>query len=175
MRSYSLFGIKRIARLLMIGVSSISLVSCSNGFETKAKQQMEQTMKELAKDPSSLQISNVETIFSNDSICILHFKSSGKNGFGGVSSSKMEYIYLTWTKGNGELATYETVIKLDDKPSILKTARKDYQDKSLEPEYVKEMSEDDRKAWHIHFAASLYMIGAGREVNSDNNNNIDNW
>ena len=175
MRSYSMFGIKRIARLLMIGICAILLVACSNGFEIKAKQQMEQTMKELAKDPSSLQISNVETIFSNDSICILHYKSSGKNGFGGVSSSKMEYVYLTWTKGNGELVTYETVIKLDDEPSILKTARKDYQEKNLEPEYVKKMNDEDRKAWHIHFAASLYMISSGREVNSEKNNNIENW
>ena len=57
--------------------------SCSNGLESAAKEQMEKTMKELAKDPSSVQISNVETKFNNDSICILHFKFSGKNGFGG--------------------------------------------------------------------------------------------
>lgn len=175
MRGYGMFEIKRIAGLLFAVTSAILLISCSNRFETKAKKQMEQTMNELAKDPSSLQVSNVETVFSNDSICIFHFKSSGKNGFGGVSSSKMEYIYLTWTKADGKLVTYETVIKLDDKPSILKTARKDYLDKSLEPEYVKELSDNDRKAWHIHFAACLYMIAGGREVDSDNNNNIDNW
>ena len=45
------------------------IISCSKGLESAAKEQMEKTMKELAKDPSSIQISNVETKFNNDSIC----------------------------------------------------------------------------------------------------------
>ena len=75
-------------------------------------------MKELAKDPSSIQISNVETKFNNDSICILHFKFSGKNGFGGVSSSEIEYIYLIHTR-DGNKTKWESVRKLNDKKSIL--------------------------------------------------------
>ena len=107
----------------IICVSLVSMFGCTNGLESEAKKQMEETMKELAKDPSSIQISNVETMFSDDSICILHFKFSGKNGFGGVSSDEMEYVYLTYHDSENEFITKETVFELDKQTSILQKAR----------------------------------------------------
>ena len=64
--------------------------------------QMEQTMKELAKDPSSVQISDIKTMYANDSICILHFKFSAKNSFGAMRTSMYEYVYLVKKKNTEE-------------------------------------------------------------------------
>ena len=157
------------------------ITSCSNGLESAAKEQMEKTMKELAKDPSSVQISNVETMFSNDSICILHYKFSGKNGFGGVSSDEMEYIYITFYL-NGEKITKETALKLDEKESILEKARDSYREdkwliKNSENEKFKNMSDEDKKAWYIHFEAQMYMIFNGREVGKTKPSkyDVDKW
>lgn len=158
---------------LFICLSLVSLYGCSSGLEGEAKKQMEETMKELAKDPSSIQITNVETVFSNDSICILHFKFSGKNGFGGVSSDDMEYIYITFHDNNNEQKTKETVFKLEETESILKKARDSYRKKTWDNPNNKKLSEEDRKAWYIHFEANLYMILGGREVGKSKSSKYD--
>ena len=104
---------------------SILLTACSNGVEKDAKQQMEQTMKELAKDPSSVQISDVKTMFANDSLCILHFKFSAKNGFGAMRTSLYEYVYLVHDLNSEKESRRESVIDLEDKDakSVLDNAR----------------------------------------------------
>lgn len=50
-------------RLYLFFLVVVLTTSCSNGVESDAKQQMEKTMKELAKDPSSAKISDVKTLF----------------------------------------------------------------------------------------------------------------
>ena len=158
---------------LFICLSLVSFYGCSSGIEGEAKKQMEETMKELAKDPSSIQISNVETKCNNDSICILHFKFSGKNGFGGVSSSEIEYIYLIHTR-DGNKTKWEAVRKLDDKKSVLSQAKEDYQEKKWETDKNKNLSDEDKKAWYIHFVADLDMIFNGREIDSKDDD-IEKW
>ena len=155
----------------------VLMCSCSNGLEKAAKRQMQETMKELAKDPSSVQITNVETMFSNDSICILHFKFTGKNGFGGVASYDMEYVYMTVKEKDDNIETKETVIDLDKKESILKKARDSYREKTWETDNNKNWSEDDKKAWYIYFHAQLYMIFNGRDVGDSKQSkyDVDKW
>ena len=160
-------------KFVMFLFVAVLISSCSKGLESAAKEQMEETMKELAKDPSSIQISNVETKFNNDSICILHFKFSGKNGFGGVSSSEIEYIYLIHTRA-GNKTKWEAVRKLDDKKSVLSQAKEDYQEKKWETDKNKNLSDEDKKAWYIHFVADLDMIFNGREIDSKDDD-IENW
>lgn len=55
---------------------------------------MEALVKELAKNPESVKIENVNAIYENDSLSILHFDFTAKNGLGMESTDKMEYIYL---------------------------------------------------------------------------------
>lgn len=162
---------------LFICLSLVSLYGCSSGLEGEAKKQMEETMKELAKDPSSIHISNVETKFNNDSICILHFKFSGKNGFGGVSSSEIEYVYLINTR-DGNKTKWEAVRKLDDEISVLSRAKEDYQEKKWEKIWEsnknKNLSDEDKKAWYIYFVADLGMLFNGREIDSKDDD-IEKW
>lgn len=164
---------------MMSGVSIFFIalmLSCSNRVENDAKKQMEITMNELAKDPSSVQITDVKTMISNDSICILHFRFSAKNGFGAVRTSLCEYIYLISNRHTEKETIEESVIKLDEKDtkSVLEQARKDYNEKFLESDKISSMKDEDRKAWHIYLAASLHMIVNGRTVGKDKYD-INNW
>lgn len=141
-----------------------------------AKQQMEATMKELAKDPSSVAISDTKTMFTNDSICILHFRFSAKNGFGAIQTSLCEYVYLIDEYNTNNEKTYEAVINLDDKEkkSVLDDAHRYYNEKLFEPPRVSEMKDEDRKAWNIYFAAWMYVTSKGRNVGEDKYD-ISNW
>lgn len=69
---------------------------------------MEAMIKELARNPESVKIENINAIYENDSLLILRFDFTGKNGLGMESTDKMEYIYLV---DNGK--KYEAIHELD--------------------------------------------------------------
>lgn len=94
------------------------LVLCScNSFEDEAKDQMEKTMKELAKNPDTYQISNIKTLFVCDSLCILQFTTHGQNSFGGWNSSRLEYAYYYTSEEDGSRKYHEFLTDLDEKSS----------------------------------------------------------
>lgn len=152
----------------------------SNSIESDAKEQMKKTLAEFMKDPSSMSINNEEIVFSDDSICVIQANVSGKNGFGGVSNSRMEYIYRT-EKKEGKLKYYESLQNLEDKgtKSIMERAKEHYQYVENEHLYSDDsnyakMTEAERKADAIHFIAAIAL--GYREVNSKKkDNDIDNW
>lgn len=105
---------KRIVFLLPILLISL-LISCTqNNIESKAKEQMKKTIKELAKNPDTYKISNIKTMFIDDSLVVLNFIGKGQNGFGGYSTSKYEYIYAIKNDG-----VKESLYDLEDRGSII--------------------------------------------------------
>ena len=80
----------------MMLMTFLVLMSCSKSskLESEAEEVMNHTFHEVAKDANSVKISNVNVVFSNDSLCILHLDLSAKNGLGMETTSKMEYVYL---------------------------------------------------------------------------------
>lgn len=72
----------------------VSACSQSQKTSSEAKTSMEALVKELARNPESVKIENVKAIYENDSLTILRFDFTGKNGLGVESTDKMEYIYL---------------------------------------------------------------------------------
>lgn len=163
-------------RIVLFTLLAALITSCSKSVESDAKQQMEKTMKELAKDPSSVQISDVKTMFADDSLCILHYRFSAKNGFGAMRTSHYEYIYLVHNRYSDKETRKETVINLEDKDnkSVLDNARENYDEKFLETDSISSLTEKDRKAWHLHLAANMRMIFGGRTIGKDKYD-IDNW
>lgn len=92
------------------------LLCCCNGkkdIEAMAKQQAEKTMREFARNPESIVISDMEVVFKTDSVCVLHFVQRGQNGFGGYSRENIEYMYCIQSSGD----VYECVVDLADKGS----------------------------------------------------------
>ena len=163
-------------KIIVLIFMVMALCACTNSVEGDAKKQMEITMKELAKDPSSVIISDVKTMFSNDSLCILHFKFSAKNGFGAMRTSMYEYVYLVHNRFTDNEKRRESVIDLEDKneKSVLEKAHSNYNEKFLETDSIASLKDKDRKAWHIYMAANMHMIFGGRTVGKDKYY-IDNW
>lgn len=96
---------------VMMLVAMMSLMtSCSESakLEKAAKEQMETTFKEMARDPSSVQLSNIETVYGDDSLCILHCDFSAKNGLGAEVKDKCEYIFI---HSNGK--NYESYMEIN--------------------------------------------------------------
>jgi hypothetical protein len=107
---------KKILLLLF----AVSLVSCSNSLESKAKKQMKKTMLEMAKNPESVKIDNVETIISNDSLCVLRCVARGQNTFGGYTRMNCVYYLMKENKGNEDSMYYEYLeYDEDDNEKIL--------------------------------------------------------
>lgn len=106
---------KRIAIAIAVSLSLVlCFAACKSGIERKAEKQLKATLLELAKNPHTFDISKVETKYCCDSLCILHCMTKGQNGYGGYSSSYIEYIYLIDKDG-----IYECVTDLEDESSVL--------------------------------------------------------
>lgn len=80
--------------------------------ESTARKQMETTLKEVAKDPASVKVSNVETKFANDSLCILNADFTAKNALGEEVRERCEYVYVS---SNGkQYEAYQEISSNDD-------------------------------------------------------------
>ncbi|MBO4964730.1 MAG: hypothetical protein J6C81_00500 [Muribaculaceae bacterium] len=91
-------------------VAALALSACSQSAKTasEAKTSMEAMVKEVANDPASVKIENIDASYENDSLTIIHCDMRGKNGFGNEVINKIEYLYLK--QGNKK---YEAIHTLD--------------------------------------------------------------
>lgn len=105
---------RKVLLIMFATIATACVCSCSDGLESKAKEQMEKTMRELAKNPDALKIEDVKTILNNDSVTVLSFRTHGQNGFGGYSTSKLEYCYVKNNKRDGSVEYHECIVDLDD-------------------------------------------------------------
>lgn len=141
----------------MLSAMAMSLMtSCSKSakLEKAAKEQMEATFKEMARDPSSVSLSNIETVYSDDSLCILHCDFSAKNGLGAEVKDKCEYIFIS---SNGK--NYESYMEIN---------------KNKEGVFVSPEKYDKEKKGTIYeplpyeaglrYLAAIYVNGKGREA-----------
>ena len=141
-------------------ISMLFLLSCCNNkidIESMAKEQAEKTMKEFARNPESISISKMETIFKTDSTCVLHFIQRGQNGFGGYSIEKIEYMYCIQKSGR----TYECVIDLNYTGSKFKQFM-DFGTK-IELKSNGEIKPDDMTNWLIG-SIGIYTAVNGRLI-----------
>ena len=150
------------------------LCSCSHSLKKEAIKQMEKTVRELAKDPSSVQINNLNVLFDDDSVCVMQFTFSAKNGFGAITSSKCEYVYLIYNDSIG--TKREMFYELDkEHESVLKYPKEQYQEKKWgKGSYVDRLSDEEKKAYLIHSWARLMSIWSSRIVN-ENEDKVENW
>lgn len=181
---------KKILFSLLLAVITVGVTSCDS-FEDAAKKQMENTLKEMSKNPETLEISNIETMFANDSTCVLHAKTKGQNGFGGWSTSDIEYVYIKVKSENEKDRIREGFGRLDDDDyeSVYKTAKGFYM---VVLEKYKEGSTNDLpygmngkgwdnepkevRAFMLHFACELVSLSNGRYVENNNDNTEkDDW
>ncbi len=104
-------------KLIVMMMVALVMVGCSS-IEDKAISRMEETLKELAYDPSSVEISGTEVVFSTDSIALIECKFRANNAFGTEIKNRIEYVYYI-----GDKHTYEYVRDLSCKKSSMRLAR----------------------------------------------------
>lgn len=144
----------RNCTLILATATVLLFTACSQSSKTafEAKTSMEAMIKELARNPESVKIENVYAIYENDSLSILRFDFTGKNGFGVESTDKMEYIYLV-ENGN----KYEAIHELDADSVYLDTPT---WEKKREGSIYEKLDYDAA----IRYLAATYINSYGRVV-----------
>ena len=87
---------KKLLWFIVCLMTMMTFTSCGDNVETEAKNNMESLMKDIAKNPKSLEITSIKTIFKSDSCVVLKYKASGQNGFGGYHKSEYVYIFSVY-------------------------------------------------------------------------------
>lgn len=99
-------------KFYLIMLVCIFLASCSEQpkavLESKAKETFKISFDKMTEQDKDVKIENIKTVFSNDSLCILHIDVKSKNGLGVDVASKLEYLFTTH---NGKC--YEAFQNLD--------------------------------------------------------------
>lgn len=143
---------KKILFLLLL---SIVIASCqSSRLKSEAQKQMELTMKEFAKDPSSMKLSNEEVVYSDDSLCIIHYDYSGKNGFGNEITSKMEYVMLRHAD-----KTYEAFRELTSNDEAVYRTKENFE-KNRKGQIYEKLSYESA----LYYFAAVFVNTQGREA-----------
>ncbi len=150
---------KRINSLsiLMLAAMMMSLMaSCSESakLEKAAKEQMETTFKEMARDPSSAKLSNIETIYCDDSLCIIHCDFSAKNGLGAEVKNKYEYLFI---RSNGK--NYESYIEISNEDEGVFVSKEKYE-KDKKGKIYEPLSYEVG----LRYLTAVYVNGKGREA-----------
>ena len=116
-----------MGKYIFVILLSITLFGCTNKtdeYEKQAKEQLEKVLKRVAKNPETYKISEVETAYKQDSICIIRFTGHGENSFGGSSASRYEFVMVSTQQNTDEQITMCMLIDLDEGESVLKKYKK---------------------------------------------------
>lgn len=144
--------------LKIFGLLFICLImgACSQSSKLKsyAKKQMEQTFKEIAKDPSSVKLSDEDIVYNDDSLCIIHVNFSAKNGLGADVKYRFEYVFIH--SNNKE---YEGFQQINDEEDGVFVAKEKYA-KSKNGKIFENLSYEEG----LHYLAAVFVNTEGREA-----------
>ena len=122
--------------------------------KSDAEKQMKQTFKEIAKDPSSVKLSDDEIVYNDDSLCIIHVDYSAKNGLGTEVKSKFEYVFIKsndkYYEGFQEIKNTEDGVYVSKEKFDKEKAGKIYENLSYET--------------GLHYLAAIFINNEGREA-----------
>ena len=110
-------------KILLFVAVVFAMCGCTNktdGYEKLAQEQLEKVVKKVAKNPNTYKITDMETAYKQDSICIIRFNGRGENGFGGSSVSRYEFVMLSTRQNTDEQTTLCFLKDLDGKVSVLR-------------------------------------------------------
>lgn len=106
---------KKIIFTLAIAVMGATFfTSCTSGIERTAKNEMENYVKSIAKNPSSITFDNVDVVVSNDTLVVIESTMRGQNSFGGMTISRQAYIYRRLELPDG-IHPFQVLFELDKK------------------------------------------------------------
>ena len=147
---------RKLNLITAIVLCVLALCSCSqkSKLESMAKDQMEKTFKEMAKDPESVKLSNLETVYSDDSLCIIHVDFAAKNGLGNEIKDRCEYIFISSNGKNYE--SYQESAKEEDGLFV----SQDKYNKEKKGTIYETLDYEPG----LRYLAAIYVNGNGREA-----------
>lgn len=105
---------KRINILPVLFIVIVLFVACSESLEHKASKRYKNLFLEIAPKTATLEVSEPDILFSDDSICVLQYSVDAGNYSGDKASFRMEYFLLRTEKDdNNESELYEATYILD--------------------------------------------------------------
>lgn len=117
---------KRINILLTIIIAALFVACSSRSFEDEAKRRVNNHVeKMLGGKTKSFSVTDIENVYSDDSICILQCNLNGENYSGEKATVRVEY-YILWSVG--------TEKKLLENLTILENGKKSIMDRVLKLE-----------------------------------------
>lgn len=126
--------------LLIIVSLCFVLIGCNkaDNYEKLTIEQAEKVLKKNAKNPESCKISEMETAYKQDSICIVRFTGTGENSFGGSASSRYEFVMLSRNMNTDKQITLCMLNDLEEEESVLRKYKTtDVSRMSKNPESIK--------------------------------------
>ena len=140
--------------LVIMTLSFITSCSRTTKFEKMAKEQMEATFKRIAKHPSSVKLLDIETVYCDDSLCIIHCDFSAKNDLGADVTDKYEYILIS---SNGK--NYESYMEINHDEDCVFVSPDEYKKNKKGTIY-------ERLSYKtgLRYLAALYVNSTGEEV-----------
>ena len=144
--------------MLLIVSSCVSTVS---KVEKAAVMQVQTTLTELAKDPTSVKFEDIHTVYIDDSLCVLQMTCKAKNGFGHEISDQIEYYYIG---SNGKF--YEAYQDFSGDGAIFCTPEQ--YNKQKNGKIYKDLS----YAEGLRYLVALFTNTSGREVGSSESESV---
>jgi len=149
---------KKTSVILSIAAALLA-VSCdqTSQFEKDARAQLETTFKTIAVDPESVEISNIETKYLDDSLCIIHFDFTGKNALGNPLTNREEYIYI---ESCGKC--YEALQNISADDNVVFLSEEKYNSRRIGKVY-----ENLSYAEGLRYLAATFTNNFGKEAGSE--------
>ncbi|MCQ2179032.1 MAG: hypothetical protein MJY91_02875 [Bacteroidales bacterium] len=135
-------------------LAAMSSCSQSNKFEQAAMEQLKATITEVARDPSSVKLANFETRYLDDSLCIIQFDFTAKNGFGNEITDREEYVYI-----GSEGKFYEAYHEIDDEDDSVVITEEQY-NKTKSGKIYEALD----YAGGLRYIAAMFVNEKGREA-----------
>lgn len=109
---------KRLNILIAIVIATLFVACSKPTLEDKAKERIKMHMDNAFGDKTkTMTLSNLETIFTDDSVCVVQYSVDCKNFSGDEATLRMEY-YIMWTAVKDK-SLVESFYVLDTKKSLL--------------------------------------------------------
>ena len=164
---------KQSKLIIMLSIIVAFVISgCTASIENKARKEMKKQMHTLAKAPYDVKVSDLGTMYKDDSLCIMHFYLASKDSKGLMANTRIELIYLI--HGKEETALF---LDLNEKKSIMDVAKETY-DELESKETASEEEKEKIKIKTLHMTADMWGLFLGYEVGKDNYKDkydISNW
>ncbi len=151
---------KKIALITLLGLVLTGCTTEADKYEQSARTELEKVIKKVAQNPENFKVSEMETAYKQDSMCVLRFTGEGQSELGERLTSRFEFVVVTTKQNTAKQLTMCMLQEYNEGGSVLDT----YKDMAINPKSAgkKEFTRDDS----IYFASFSTVVSSRQIYNS---------